>query len=101
MKKKISERSKIEYEPFDMTNALSIDGINTMQIDMVQLKAHNDGLQEQNGTLQEDLYAAKKAFELFIADYSVTVESKILSDKEVQEIITDYTNQAKEALKDK
>lgn len=97
MEKKISERSKIEYEPFDFENALSIDGIDALQINLSQLKSHNDGLQTQNAQLQKDLYAAKKAFKLFIIDYSVAVESKVLSDKETQKIIDDYTKQAKES----
>lgn len=53
-------KKKTEYEPFDFENALSVDGINAMQINLQQLKKHNDGLQTQNGKLQKDLYAAKK-----------------------------------------
>lgn len=82
-------------EQFNLESALTADGIDVMQINVSQLKTHNDGLQTQNKELQEDLYTLKKAFELFIADYSVSVENKILSDKEVQEMIIDYTNQAK------
>lgn len=84
-------------EQFNLETALTVDGIDVMQINVSQLKTHNDGLQTQNKKLQKDLRTLKKAFELFIVDYSVSVENKILSDKETQKIITDYTNQAKES----
>lgn len=87
-----------QEEQFNLESALTTDGIDVMQINISQLKTHNDGLQTQNAQLQKDLYATKKAFKLFIIDYSVAVESKILSDKEVKKIIDDYTKQAKEAL---
>jgi len=85
---------KNEYEPFDTESALSVDGINALQINLSQLKSHNDGMQEQNKKLQKEKILLTKALELAITDFCISTTGKELTDEQMKVEIKDYKQQA-------
>jgi len=96
---KNNKQDQQKEEQFNLETALSVDGIDVMQINLDQLKTHNDGLQTQNGELQEDLYTVRKALELVLTDTWVAMLGKEPSDADLKKEVDDYLKQAKEALK--
>lgn len=97
MEKKIS-KSGIEYKPFDVENALSLEGIDMLQINLTQLNAHNDQLQDQNRDLQKDRIILTKALELSITDFFVEATGKEPTAQQIKSEVEDYMQQAEIAL---
>ena len=87
---KKTTKSGIEYEPYNAESALSIDGINAMEINLTQLQGHNLKLQEQNRTSQKDLAITQKALELSITDFWIEQVGKEPTDTQMKEDIKHY-----------